>query len=70
MSYFDHEFSSDDKGLRSVFARFLETPFDIRQRRLAQRIEALRAMDDAELAAYGLTRDTIVAHVFATDRRI
>ncbi|HBM57590.1 MAG TPA: hypothetical protein DD444_00170 [Citreicella sp.] len=44
--------------------RSFETPFARRQRRLAGRVAALRALDDAALAGLGLRRDQIIAHVF------
>lgn len=44
--------------------RSFETPFARRQRRLAGRVAALRALDDAAMAGLGLRRDQIIAHVF------
>ena len=41
--------------------RSFETPFARRQRRLAGRVAALRALDDAALAGLGLRRDQIIA---------
>ena len=52
-------------SLRERVSRLFETPFDRRQRRLAARVDALRSLSDAELAARGLTRDQILFHVFS-----
>ncbi len=45
--------------------RQLETPAQTRLRARTARIEALRLLSDDQLAARGMTRDTITAHVFA-----
>ncbi|SNS04641.1 hypothetical protein [Antarctobacter heliothermus] len=65
MAYFDSSFVSNRTTLRQRVARFLETPFDRRYRQRTARIEALRALSDAELAACGIAREDILLHVFA-----
>ncbi|MBS0124522.1 hypothetical protein [Thetidibacter halocola] len=65
MAYFDTDLSLTGKGVRDLLARLFETPFDRRQRRLAARVAALRALSDADLAARGLRRDEILFHVFS-----
>ncbi|APZ51600.1 hypothetical protein [Salipiger abyssi] len=62
MTYFtDHSLA---EPLSRRLARIFDTPFAERQRRLAARVAALRALDDGELAEMGLRRDQILAHVF------
>ncbi|WP_136441184.1 hypothetical protein [Pacificoceanicola onchidii] len=51
-------------SLLSRLSRLLETPFDQRSRAIAERAAYLRSLSDADLAALGLTRDTILPHVF------
>lgn len=48
--------------------RALETPAQRRLRDRVARLEALRSLSDADLAARGLTRDGLVIHVFAEKR--
>lgn len=67
MAYFDNSFVSARATLRQRMARLLETPFDRRYRQRTARVEALRAMSDADLAARGIARDDILFHVF-TDK--
>ncbi len=50
-------------------AAVFDTPFDQRSRRIARRIEALRSLSDEELAARGLSRSQILAHVLRTAAR-
>jgi uncharacterized protein YjiS (DUF1127 family) len=42
------------------------TPFDRRQKRIARRIEEMRALSDDQLAKLGLRREDILSHVFST----
>ncbi len=65
MAYFDNSFVSNRITLRQRLARLFDTPFDRRYRQRAARIEALRAMTDAELADRGIARDDILFHVFS-----
>lgn len=53
------------QGLKALW----DTPFDRRNRRLAARVAQLRALDDAQLARIGLSRDEIIPHVFGNKRR-
>lgn len=53
-------------SLRQRLARLLETPFDRRYRQRTETIAALRSKSDSDLAAMGLTRDEILAHVFGS----
>lgn len=46
-------------------SQLLETPFDRRYRQRTAEIAALRLKSDADLAAMGIAREDIVAHVFA-----
>ncbi|MFY0622056.1 MAG: hypothetical protein JXQ89_10205 [Pelagimonas sp.] len=50
--------------LMSQLTSLIETPFDRRQRRIAQRIATLRAMTDDQLARRGVRRDDIIKYVF------
>lgn len=43
--------------------RFLDTPFDARQREIRQRVAEMRALTDAELAERGVRRREILAYV-------
>ncbi|RAK15177.1 hypothetical protein [Salipiger aestuarii] len=61
MALIDHMFH---EPLSRRVARLFETPFARRQRALAARVAALRAMSDRELSERGLSRDTILPHVF------
>ncbi|KUF11992.1 hypothetical protein [Pseudoponticoccus marisrubri] len=65
MAYFDPSFISDRRTLRQRVARLFDTPFDRRYRRVARRVEELRAMSDAELARLGIAREDILLHVFS-----
>lgn len=49
-------------GIAARFGAFIELIAEARSR--SDQVEALMARSDAELAALGLTRDTIVLHVF------
>ncbi|WP_121631768.1 hypothetical protein [Tropicibacter alexandrii] len=64
MAYFDNSYETRTT-LRDRVARLFETPHDRKVRARAARIEALRALSDAELAARGIARDNIVMHVFS-----
>jgi uncharacterized protein YjiS (DUF1127 family) len=65
MAYFDNSFVSSRVSLRQRIARMFETPFDRRYRQRAARIEELRSLSDADLAARGIARDDILLHVFS-----
>ncbi|SLN39270.1 hypothetical protein ROJ8625_01835 [Roseivivax jejudonensis] len=75
MAFFDTVFSSPRlprlPALRPLdrFKTVMDTPFDARARTIRARIAHLRACDDAELAARGLSRADIVRHVLMTSRR-
>ncbi|WP_417208000.1 hypothetical protein [Antarctobacter sp.] len=64
MAYFDNSFVSSRATLRQRMARLFETPFDRRYRQRTARVEALRAMSDAELVTRGIAREDILFHVF------
>jgi uncharacterized protein YjiS (DUF1127 family) len=51
-------------SFRQRLALLFDTPFERRYRARRESIAALQAMSDAELAAIGLERGQIVAHVF------
>ena len=57
---------SGNGGLRQRLSRLLETPFDRRYRLRMREIAMLRATSDEDLAAMGLAREDIAAHVFGT----
>lgn len=65
MAYFDNSFVSNRTTLRQRLARAFETPFDRRYRQRTARIDALRALSDAELAQRGIAREDILFHVFS-----
>jgi len=66
MAYYDQSFHGPT--LRERLTRLLETSYERRYRQRTETIAALRAKSDAELAQMGLTRDDILAHVFAGRR--
>lgn len=68
MSLFDASLAPRP-SLASLLARLFETPFDRRSRALRGEVEALRSLSDQELAQRGLTRETIVLHVFGAPKR-
>ena len=65
MTHFENSFVSSRATLRQRAARLLETPFDRRYRQRIAKVETLRALSDADLAARGLAREDILFHVFA-----
>ncbi|WP_305971846.1 MULTISPECIES: hypothetical protein [unclassified Mameliella] len=65
MAYFDNGFVSNRITLRQRLARLFETPFDRRYRQRTARIDALRALSDAELSRRGIAREDILFHVFS-----
>ncbi|MFZ7089492.1 hypothetical protein [Primorskyibacter sp. 2E233] len=64
MAFYDNSFPARQSTLRSRFARLFDTPFDRRQRQLTARMAYLRSLSDAQLSDLGMTRDTILIHVF------
>ena len=64
MAFYDLSPTPRRASLVARLARLLDTPFDRRQRRLCARAAQLRALSDRQLAEIGLTRDTILLHVF------
>lgn len=65
MAFFDNSFVNNPATLRQRLARMMETPFDRRYRQRTARVDALRALSDAELATRGIAREDILFHVFA-----
>ena len=65
MAYFDNSFTSTKATFSQRISRLFDTPFDRRYRKRAARVEALRAMSDAQLAARGIAREDILFHVFS-----
>ncbi|WP_425098939.1 hypothetical protein [Tropicibacter sp. S64] len=55
--------------LSARLARLFETPFDRRSRALSDEVARLKALSDQELAAHGLSRETILFHVFGARAR-
>lgn len=64
MAYFDQSYLLERSNLRQRFAAMMQTPFDERQKALAEQVADLRAMSDADLAARGIAREDILFHVF------
>ncbi|WGW03332.1 hypothetical protein [Tropicibacter oceani] len=64
MAFADLSLAPRRVSLFARLARLLDTPFDRRHRRLSARVAELRALSDRQLAEIGLTRDTILLHVF------
>ena len=70
MAFFDQTFAGHSVSRSSgPLHRLLDTPFDVRSRRIQARIAELRAFSDDELAACGIARADIVRHVLMTVRR-
>jgi len=69
MAYFDAASNRSSQSLRGRLSRLFETPFDRRAQTLSDRIAALRALSDAELADYGISRDQIIDYVFRSSQR-
>lgn len=65
MAYYDSSFTANRTTLRQRLARLFETPFDRRYRQRTARVEALRALTDAELSRQGIAREDILFHVFS-----
>lgn len=65
MAYFDNSITSTTSTLGQRVCRLFDTPFDRRYRKRAARVEALRALSDAQLSARGIARADILFHVFS-----
>ena len=69
MAFFDTSFAASRTTIRQRLSqrltRLFETPFDRRYSQRTARVEALRALSDAELAARGIAREDILFHVFS-----
>ena len=73
MAFFDTSFAASRTTIRQRLSqrlaqrltRLFETPFDRRYSQRTARVEALRALTDAELAARGIAREDILFHVFS-----